>query len=712
MAKSNRRKKQDRSKAEAKRAEQGRRKAAADLDRQRNENLALLLDPETAPREVAQLLLTQAVNSSLGGMVARNRLIFGATAEDLAEVSRLLLEDCPEDRPLSVLAFAMMAAHANGDEDAETRHRAALVARATTLDNADRDRASGADDGYGFNYHWSVAVKEIGLAGHPVEAADLLEPYLAEYPDDGRAMTAFAVAAEKAFEAANGEAAEPGADPARAFLARFADRSGLVATREAVLGFVDRTSWGDLVRDRVAAEVAAMPSEVALNWPAAERDAYTALAREVAFLTLEEGDDDDEAEIAGSLMTEEQRLRLLADFAADPQTPEDLARNASAWAEHARFGVWQLADPVPRPGLWVTDLVCGEPVYAEFPAEILAKAPPWTVWAGCLVPVDGVWRSTGTGLLLSPAEGDAVAQYIERATEMISLLLVGVPSERIPERKPIPFGHAEPYSVRWDYEEPMPQAFADLAAKTTSAVIMEVARDVARHRVSPPQLRNSDGDPMLIIDATISVTGNVTERLLSHPDFALAEDFDDVDGPGEAGPRIEWWGRPVPVTQRAPLLDGMRAHLGDDYVEPEQHERWLRGSLAVSDGTIQLSVNSRKRLDRLIHILAKLGTTPVITAETHVDPVLDLTLGAGAWPGADGAAPAEGWEKAWLDEQIPALQGLTPREAAEGDTTSLMGLESLLRRFEYQNGLAKAAGSNNTADVAWLRAELGLEDAY
>jgi hypothetical protein len=703
MAKSNRRKKQDRARAEARRAEQARLKASAERDRQRDENVTKMLDPQTTPREVAQLLMTEGANSLLGGLVARGRQLSGATAKDLAEISSFLLEGSPEGCGLNILAFAMAAAHAGGDEDAEDQHRAALLARAAALDSAAQEDPGLKSAGYGPGDRWVRAVREVALLGHPGEAADLLEPYLAQHPGNEPGMSALAAAAGNSYEVAKDNG--PGADRARAVLARFADRSGLIATREAVLAFLDRTSWGDFVRDRVAAEVAAVPNEIALNWPAAERDAYTALAREVAFLTIDEGDSDDEdaspAEIAASLKAGKRRLSLLAGFAADQQTPAALAGYAAAWDEHARFGVWQVADPVPRPGVWVTDLACGESMYAEFPAEILDQAPPWTVWAGCLVPLDGVWRSTGTGLLLSPAEGDAVAQYAERATQMILLVLAG--TEQLPEREPIPFGRAEPYGVRWEYEEPMPEGFADLAGKTVSAVIMEVAREVARHRAISPQMRNTDGDPMLLIDATVSVTGNVTGRLLAHPDFALAEESAGFDGQEdeqeEAGTRLEWWGRPVPAGQSAALLAGMPAHLGGAPIEQEQ--RWLRGSLTVSDGIVQVSVNSRKRMDRLVRILAKIGAAPVITAQSRVDPALDFELGTSAGPAT------EGWERAWLDEQIPALDGLTPREAAEGNTASVMRLESLLRQFEYRAGLA----GSDVADIAWLRTELGFEEA-
>jgi hypothetical protein len=53
--------------------------------------------------------------------------------------------------------------------------------------------------------------------------------------------------------------------------------------------------------------------------------------------------------------------------------------------------------------------------YAQFPAPALDGAAPWAVWLGALVPVDGIWRSTGNGTWLGPVEGDAVAEYADQA---------------------------------------------------------------------------------------------------------------------------------------------------------------------------------------------------------------------------------------------------------------------------------------------------------
>lgn len=119
-------------------------------------------------------------------------------------------------------------------------------------------------------------------------------------------------------------------------------------------------------------------------------------------------------------------------------------------------------------------------------------------------------------------------------------------------------------------------------------------------------------------------------------------------------------------------------------------------------------VNSDERLARLLDVLAKIGAAPTVTEETRVEPAKEL-----AWPGGEsahprGAAPSgEGWEKYWLDKQLPALGGRTPREATEGQ--DLLTLESLLRQFEYEADLLAARGKQGI-DTDWLRKELDRSD--
>jgi hypothetical protein len=372
-------------------------------------------------------------------------------------------------------------------------------------------------------------------------------------------------------------------------------------------------------------------------------------------------------------------------FAADPQVPRELAARASAWDEHVHYGVWQLPDPVAAPGVWCTDLVSGTRRYAQFPASALDGAAPWTVWLGALVPVDGIWRSTGNGIQLSPVEGDAVAEFADETALLGIEVLSGVPREQLPEPEPVRFGRAEPYCIRWEADEPLEAEFAGFASAVTAGLITRLASQVWWKRATPLRVENTDGDPMLLIDATVTVRGDVTSRLLAHPDFAEEEGEDD---------QIVWWGERV-----------------EPLAPDDEAERWVLGRVRPGEGRIRVRVNSQRRFDRLMRILAAMGVEPQVTEEKKTEPSLDFAWGPVPDSGDDSAgdvAYAREWEANWLDQAVAVLDFRTPRQAAQGDAMDTLQVEALLRQLEYQAGLATMRGERGI-DVAWLRAELGCD---
>lgn len=92
--------------------------------------------------------------------------------------------------------------------------------------------------------------------------------------------------------------------------------------------------------------------------------------------------------------------------------------------------------------------------------------------------------------------------------------------------------------------------------------------------------------------------------------------------------------------------------------------------------------------------------------EKRIDPAQDFGWAAGqrATQGGEAAA-AEGWEKFWLDERVPALGGRTPQQAARGPERPY--LEAMLRQFEYEADLLTADGKTGV-DTAWLREQLDM----
>jgi hypothetical protein len=666
MASSNRRKKQNRAKAAAKHAEERRRRAATARIRAVQARLSRIYHPETSAAELAILLAEHYQGVPVAGWLVSALLREGSSPARLQDAARLMLtsQDAPS---LTALTFAAAVAGAAGDTGEERR----LI-----------DQALAADEASDPDVRLEV-VDFISTSGHAAEAVELLELRLKEAPDDDFADDLYGVAIERAYATA---CADETATRERAAVHRFADRAGLVALKDAVSAFLDGTELGEAVRAQVTEELSVTDD---LDWSPEDRVAFGKLAEEIAWLTVDPGQGEDETPGGiGDLLADDDPGTPLRAFAADLSTPAALAARALAWHEHIHYGLWRIDDPVPGPGLRCIDIISGTERYVEFPAEATTGLPRWTVWLGGIVPVDGIWRSTGVGVRLSPTEADAAAESIDEAALAMLHTLAGKPD--VPPT-PIPFGHAEPRGVYADDQEPVSAEMASLMGKVAGAMITSIAADVHRYRATPSAIANTDGDPMCLISATIAVEDGTAGRLVARPDFD--RDSDEPD-------RVTWWGVLIPDGQREALMAEamaqLRAQGHQDAVAPAGPQRWVRG----------VEVNSRQRLTRLIDILRKVGGNPVVTSEKRIDPTQDFAWAAGQRAAQGGAAAAaEGWEKFWLDEKVPALLGRTPRQAARGRERPY--LEAMLRQFEYEADLLAVDGKTGI-DTAWLREQLDM----
>jgi hypothetical protein len=420
-----------------------------------------LADPELSPAEVAGRVAAEFADWDGAGTIVRMRLDSGVPAGDVAETSRLLQASAAQPPGLGVLSFAASVAHAEGDEQAEHVCTAQMLARA---------QASGGAES------WLAVVRHISGTGHPGEAIELAEPYVRDHLEDRGAAFTYALMLQEA-----AGLAQPG-DQELAALERFADRSGLAEIKRAVMAFLGQTRWGELVENRALNELSLVPSK---HLPAAVQQECAALAFEAAVRGAEDG-------IEG--LTAKQLLELyrgghqpvtaLTEFAAGPDSPAVLARRAADWARHAHYGLWQLPHPSARPGVWGVDLASGVRRYLQFPPDALDDAAQWTVWLGGVVPVDGVWRVTGTGMTLSPLEADAVAQTISQAVDkLIMTSSGGMPLAEMLPPEPVPYGDAPPWGVRWDHFDPMDARYAQTTSSTLMMLAARIAADVEIHRI-------------------------------------------------------------------------------------------------------------------------------------------------------------------------------------------------------------------------------------
>jgi hypothetical protein len=182
--------------------------------------------------------------------------------------------------------------------------------------------------------------------------------------------------------------AEP-AELETAALRKYRDRSSVDALDRAVSEVTERTPWGAIIRKWMDDERAGQKTD---RWGAAQRDTTDTLMAEVAVLFPVTG------EAGGTEDQDGAPDTPLRGFAADEQTPAELAALATERDEHVRYGVWQVPDPLPSPGVWCTDLVTGIHRYAQFPAEVIDGVPQWSVWLGALAPAEGIWRAPRTGI--------------------------------------------------------------------------------------------------------------------------------------------------------------------------------------------------------------------------------------------------------------------------------------------------------------------------
>src|SRR5882724_12262820 len=338
MASSNRRKKQNRAKAVAKHTEARRRRAATARIRAVQARLSRVYDPGTSAAELAILLGEHYQGVPVAGWLASALLREGSSLARLQAAAKLMLSS--QDAPsLTALTFAAAVASAAGDAEEERR----LLDKALAADEADDPDVR------------LEVIDFISTSGHAAEAVELLELRLKEAPDDDFAVDLYGVAIERAYATAS---ADESAARERAAAHRFADRTGLVALKDAVGDFLDGAELGEAVRVQVTEELSVTDD---FDWSPEDRVAFGKLAEEIAWLTVDLGQDEDETpdDIGDMLADDDPAGVPLRTFAADLSTPAALAARALAWHEHIHYGLWRIDDRVPAPGLRCIDIVSG-----------------------------------------------------------------------------------------------------------------------------------------------------------------------------------------------------------------------------------------------------------------------------------------------------------------------------------------------------------------
>lgn len=237
-----------------------------------------------------------------------------------------------------------------------------------------------------------------------------------------------------------------------------------------------------------------------------------------------------------------------------------------------------------------------------------------------------------------------------------------------------------------------PEKLRELSADGALFIAWQELVRALDHR-PPPRLQNTDGEDLLLTVDRFQVaagkTDEVTAGLLSLPG---AQRDDDRGGPVEISFVRQGNARGVLPTT-------------------------LIGRATLEGTTLRLETNSIARADRLRgRVQDQLGALAVFRVREHADPVAGLHAGRAAPAPAPEPMPPEALEivkamqaehyRRWLDEEIPALGGLTPRAAATKKGAPRDALRLLLAEFENSEARRPAA---QRFDVASLRRELGID---
>jgi hypothetical protein len=339
-------------------------------------------------------------------------------------------------------------------------------------------------------------------AGRQLDAIELVREVLDDEPEEEDAQEVYGWAlAELHRRRGTGEKLGPAE---RAELDRFADRTGLYALRDAMRVLVEerRPELRGLVAGSVAgwmerlyaAEGREGDDDFGPESDDEERsEALLRFAIEHAWL-MEADSDEDEAEAEDFGFELEPELEQsgapLALLATDPNVRAEISSAAEQWLSTVTYGLWQIADPEPGPGLWLTDIVTGACRYAAIPPEQLPGMSRWSILLGALVLLDGVWRTTGAVVLLRPSEGDGAADLVHEASVALAKELTG-------KRGPGPRRRREPdpHGVIVEIAEPVCPEIAALMSKVLGSLLPGVVGDVWRRGATGPKLTNTDGPP-------------------------------------------------------------------------------------------------------------------------------------------------------------------------------------------------------------------------
>ena len=217
-------------------------------------------------------------------------------------------------------------------------------------------------------------------------------------------------------------------------------------------------------------------------------------------------------------------------------------------------------------------------------------------------------------------------------------------------------------------------------------------------RFAPPVIRNTEGEDLVACEAVFAVSD--VDALVA----ALNTAYE-------------------PIAMDKPIIGDEGSALDSETLVWHEHleargQNTIRAILTLTDGELRIGTNSDERMDRVIDAVGRMSPGLVLLSDERTptdSPFAIAGSEAGGVMGGpsgmlDPSDPAmaaimdeyiRDYETSWLDEEIPALAGLTPRQAA-ADPTRRPDLIALLASFDTDEDMPGMMSAKR------LRAALGL----
>ncbi|MBA3324651.1 MAG: hypothetical protein H0T41_05080 [Rhodobacteraceae bacterium] len=358
--------------------------------------------------------------------------------------------------------------------------------------------------------------------------------------------------------------------------------------------------------------------------------------------------------------------------------------------------LYEVSDVRPGESFLARDLVRGgEPIrVTERTATKTLVA--WDILAGRIVTVRGVVQMTGAVLPIERDLADDMLGLLRRTKSRAS----GMAAET--------FGAADPaLRARLEAELADDEQVLRVGAATITTLWLNDA--IRRCLAPPPQLANTDGEPIALITLHYRLAPNATAADIAKAIAAVPDLRADDEG-------AHWtWFAPAKPAGKA------RKRKGD--ADPDVG-RTIHGEVALKDGKVEVRVNSEARAARIRALLTPalggLVREPLIEHMTAEQAMADAPQAREPAPrGLEGVDPADlrravhevldRQYRKTLDTPVPMLDGKSPRQAVRS-AKGRIAVANWLKGFEQNAARLPADDPMRDYDFGWMWEKLRISD--